>query len=63
MVSEQRQLVDPAAVAAIVAGNHGDPFAVQINRLKTLKRAMYGRKGVELLRAPVAPPMIHMHGK
>jgi transposase len=30
----------------------------QINRLKTLKRAMYGRAGAELLRArmlPVAP--------
>ena len=28
MASEQRQLVDPAAAAAIVAGNHGDPFSV-----------------------------------
>ena len=30
----------------------------QINRLKTLKRAMYGRAGAELLRArmlPIAP--------
>ena len=27
----------------------------QINRLKTLKRAMYGRANVELLRAPVMP--------
>ena len=27
----------------------------QINRLKTLKRAMYGRAGVELLRAPMLP--------
>ena len=36
----------------------------QINRLKTLKRAMYGRAGVELLRARMAPPLIiHVHGK
>jgi transposase len=27
----------------------------QINRLKTLKRAMYGRAGPELLRAPMLP--------
>ncbi len=27
----------------------------QINRLKTLKRAMYGRAGVDLLRAPLIP--------
>ena len=27
----------------------------QINRLKTLKRAMYGRSGVELLRARLLP--------
>ena len=27
----------------------------QINKLKTLKRAMYGRPGVDLLRAPVMP--------
>ncbi len=27
----------------------------QINKLKTLKRAMYGRTGVELLRAPMMP--------
>ncbi|WP_258124019.1 transposase [Mesorhizobium onobrychidis] len=28
----------------------------QINRLKTLKRAMYGRAGAELLRARMLPP-------
>ena len=28
MASELRQLVDTAAAAAIVAGNHGDPFSV-----------------------------------
>lgn len=28
----------------------------QINRLKTLKRAMYGREGPELLRARMLPP-------
>jgi len=27
----------------------------QINRLKTLKRAMYGRAGIELLRIRVMP--------
>jgi transposase len=27
----------------------------QINRLKTLKRATYGRAGAELLRAPMLP--------
>jgi transposase len=27
----------------------------QINRLKTLKRAMYGRAGVDLLRARLMP--------
>ena len=31
------------------------PAAFQDNRLKTLKRAMYGRPGVELLRARVLP--------
>ncbi|TJV52013.1 MAG: transposase, partial [Mesorhizobium sp.] len=29
----------------------------QINRLKTLKRAMYGRAGPELLRARMLPPL------
>jgi transposase len=36
----------------------------QINRLKTLKRAMYGRAGAELLRARMLP--LHspiQHGK
>ena len=31
------------------------PTEGQINRLKTLKRAMYGRAGVELLRARMMP--------
>jgi len=34
----------------------------QINRLKTLKRSMYGRAGIELLRArmlPLEPPLLH----
>ncbi|MDB5404700.1 MAG: transposase, partial [Rhodopila sp.] len=30
----------------------------QINRLKTLKRAMYGRAGVELLRARMLPSQL-----
>ena len=34
--------------------NNG-PIEGQINRLKTLKRAMYGRAGVELLRARLMP--------
>jgi len=32
----------------------------QINRLKTLKRAMYGRAGVDLLRARMLP--LHVSG-
>ena len=36
----------------------------QINRLKTLKRAMHGREGVELLRARMLPLHIPiLHGK
>ena len=36
----------------------------QINRLKTLKRSMYGRAGVELLRARMLPvSSIAEHGK
>src|SRR5260370_34831429 len=39
----------------------------QINRLKVLKRAMYGRPRAELLRArllPIPPPMEHpVHGR
>jgi transposase len=31
------------------------PVEGQINRLKTLKRAMHGRAGVELLRARLVP--------
>lgn len=34
----------------------------QINRLKTLKRAMYGRAGHELLKARMLPPL-HTRGK
>ena len=40
------------------------PVEGQVNRLKTLKRQMYGRAGVELLRArlmplPVDPRALH----
>jgi hypothetical protein len=35
----------------------------QINRLKTLKRAMYGRAGVELLRARRAILIVKQHSK
>jgi transposase len=34
--------------------NHG-AMGRQINRLKTLKRTMYGRAGVDLLRARLMP--------
>jgi len=33
----------------------------QINRLKTLKRAMYGRAGAELLRARMLPNHVLDH--
>ena len=33
----------------------------QINRLKTLKRAMYGRAGIELLRARMLPLLNRLH--
>jgi transposase len=36
----------------------------QINKLKTLKRAMYGRAGVDLLRARMMPLQRHsLHQK
>jgi transposase len=35
----------------------------QINRLKTLKRAMYGRAGIELLRARMLPLELNEHEK
>ena len=54
--------------AAFMAATHGrltgkagvclstlGPGEGQVNRLKTLKRAMYGRAGVELLRARMLP--------
>ena len=40
---------------AVTVGWSNGPTEGHINRLKTLKRAMYGRAGVELLRARVLP--------
>jgi hypothetical protein len=37
------------------------PNEGQINRLKTLKRALYGRAGVELLRARMLPFRLFEH--
>jgi transposase len=46
--------------AAVTEKWSNGPVEGQVNRLKTIKRQMYGRAGVELLRArfiplPVAP--------
>jgi len=47
---------DLAAVKNAITEPWGNGQAEgQINRLKTLKRAMYGRAGVELLRARMLP--------
>ena len=47
---------DLAAVRNAISGPWGNGQTEgQINRLKTLKRAMYGRAGVELLRARMLP--------
>jgi transposase len=45
-----------AAVEAVVSQRWSNgPVEGQINRLKMLKRQMYGRAGVELLRARLLP--------
>jgi transposase len=53
---------DQSAVeAAVEQGWSNGPVEGHINRLKTLKRQMYGRAGFELLRArvlPLPPPAI-----
>jgi transposase len=47
---------DVAAVTnALTEGWSNGQTEGQINRLKTLKRAMYGRAGAELLRARMLP--------
>jgi hypothetical protein len=49
-----RQDFAAVKLAVTTSWNNG-PTEGQINRLKTLKRAMYGRAGVELLRARMQP--------
>jgi transposase len=44
-----------AVEAAVTEKWSNGPVEGQINRLKALKRQMYGRTGVELLRARVLP--------
>jgi transposase len=46
--------LDAVSNALILPWSNG-PTEGQISRLKTLKRSMYGRAGVELLRARVLP--------
>lgn len=46
---------DQSAVEAAVESWSNGPVEGHINRLKTLKRQMYGRAGFELLRARVVP--------
>jgi transposase len=45
----------PAVEAAIAEKWSNGPVEGQVNRLKTLKRQMYGRAGIELLRARLLP--------
>ena len=45
-----RQNIEAVRNAALETWSNGQTEG-QINRLKTLKRAMYGRAGVDLLRA------------
>jgi transposase len=44
-----------AVEAAVTTRWSNGPVEGQVNRLKTLKRQMYGRAGVELLRARLIP--------
>ena len=44
-----------AVEAAITEPWSNGPVEGQVNRLKTIKRQMYGRAGVELLRARLIP--------
>jgi transposase len=50
-----RQDIDAFRNAVLEPWSNGQAEG-QINRLKTLKRSMYGRAGVELLRARMMPP-------
>ena len=49
-----RQDFDPARNAVLEPWSNGQTEG-QINRLKAIKRAMYGRAGIELLRARMIP--------
>ena len=53
-----RQDIDAVRNALIECWSNGQTEG-QINRLKTLKRAMYGRAGVELIRARMLPAPLH----
>jgi len=44
-----------AVEAAVTEPWSNGPVEGQVNRLKTIKRQMYGRAGVELLRARLTP--------
>jgi transposase len=44
-----------AVEAAVIEPWNNGPVEGQVNRLKTIKRQMYGRAGVELLRARLIP--------
>lgn len=44
-----------AVEAAVTEKWSNGPVEGQVNRLKTIKRQMYGRAGVELLRARLIP--------
>ena len=53
--------IDAVRVAVTETWSNGQTEG-QVNRLKTLKRSMYGRAGVDLLRARMLPlPMIDLH--
>jgi transposase len=49
-----RRDIEAVGMAISTRWNNG-PLEGQVNRLKTLKRQMYGRAGFELLRARVLP--------
>jgi transposase len=51
---ELRQDIEAVRDAVVESWSNGQTEG-QINRLKMLKRAMYGRTGVDLLRARIMP--------
>jgi hypothetical protein len=50
----RNRLVNPVLIVGAIGGEGGQTEG-QINRPKTLKRAMYGSAGIELLRARMLP--------